>query len=637
MAVISIMEKMRILIADPDAQVLEGFRPALSEGWEPTGVGTGKAALAEVKERSYDVLVASVDLPDISGPELLNRIRKRFPKTARFILAAEDDRDRVLKRMLGAHQFIAKPVDPATLRSTLDRTRMLDGWMENPGVRDLVGRVRTVPSIPSLYLEVLDVLKSPNATAEEVGAIIAKDMAMTTKLLQVLNSAYFGFSRKITDPAEAVGLLGFSTVKSMVVAVKMLGQYDKSMPEYFSIDRLWRHSTEVARIAKKITIAETNDRGMADTAYTAGLLHDVGKVFLASNFGEQYEGVQSLALKQNVSLWEVEKEVFGASHGEISAYLLGLWGMPLDLIEAAAYHHCPRGDKETGFTPQTAVHVANVFEHVLNADEDAAYPHEIDALYLEELGLSDRIADWRKAAGLESTGDSEPADDTEPADDLALADDSESVDVVPQPVKPEECDTGPAPGGANDVESDEMAKHEATAFPRKHRRLYLGAAAAVMLFLVGTIAGYLLSSSTEGGVVLSDADQDSGRDMTMTDAPTGVSGLETRPADPEEPFLEVARVDEPSVEASSSGQWAEISDEQSVTAGDGEGPSSPDLRLQVIYYSQDRPAAVINGQVVYIDDIVAGARVVEINRLDVLLEFEDRRIRLQIIAPVLNP
>ena len=115
-------------------------------------------------------------------------------------------------------------------------------------MRELIGRIRAFPkAIPSLYVEVVNALKSPSTTTEDIGTIIAKDMAMTTKLVQVLNSAYFGLSRTITEPTEAVGILGFDTVKSLIMTIKILSQYDKVKPVYFSIDNIWRHSTNVAR------------------------------------------------------------------------------------------------------------------------------------------------------------------------------------------------------------------------------------------------------------------------------------------------------------------------------------------------------------------------------------------------------
>ena len=316
----------RILLADADAQTFDTFQQALGEEWKVQAVANGTAALVEMEKAPADVVVANLDLAELDGGELLNRIQGIYPKAIRFVLAHESDRERTIKQVLGAHQFLGKPLEPDALKNSIEGACALENWVPRNSIRELVRRIRTLPTMPTLYQEVITLLKSPDATTAQVGAIIAKDMSMTTKLLQVLNSAWFGASRKISDPAEAVGMLGFETVSSMVMTIKLLSQYDKVKPVYFSIDRLWKHSTEVARNAKQIALMHTNDRALAEAAFTGGLLHDLGKVVLASNFDEQYRGAQSLATKQNLPPWEVEKGNFRRNprrNRRVSARTLG--------------------------------------------------------------------------------------------------------------------------------------------------------------------------------------------------------------------------------------------------------------------------------------------------------------------------
>ncbi len=391
------MHKKRILLADADSQALGEFQQALGEAWDVILVPNGTAALLEMEMRPCDVVVADLDLGEIDGADLLNHIQTNYPKAIRFILAREADRERMVKQVLGTHQFLGKPLESSVLRNSIEGAVALESWIPKTSIRELIGRIRTLPTIPTLYLEVQSVLRSPDATTDQVGALIAKDMAMTTKLLQVLNSACFGLSRKITSPTEAVGILGFETVSSMVMAIKLLNSYDKVKPVYFSIDRLWRHSTEVARSAKQIALWQTDDTALAEMAFTAGLMHDIGKVVLASNFDEQYRGAQSLARKQELPLCEVEKEIFGATHGEIGAYLLGLWGMPVDLLEVAALHHQPTRSINKNFTALTAVHVANALEREITPDPEGFTVSKLDEAYLAEVGVLDRVADWRAA------------------------------------------------------------------------------------------------------------------------------------------------------------------------------------------------------------------------------------------------
>ena len=336
------MGNKRILIANADPPTLAEYGRALEKVWTVKLVAGPEAALAEMASHPFEVVVADCALPEANqGVELLDRIHAEFPKTIRILLAGELDKEHRMADVEGSHLILTKPCDTDTLQSAIERALAIDLWLANDSLRELVARLRTFPIVPSLYLEVINALKSPHVTTAEVGGIIAKDMAMMTKLLQVTNSACFGLPRKISDPVEAVGILGFETVKSMVITLKLLSQYDKVKPVYFSIDRLWRHSTEVARISRRLAFTQQDDPTLAESAFTAGLMHDLGKLVLAANFDEQYSGAQTLARRQQIPLWEVEKQIFGASHGEIGAYLLGLWGMPLDLVEAAALHHNP--------------------------------------------------------------------------------------------------------------------------------------------------------------------------------------------------------------------------------------------------------------------------------------------------------
>src|SRR5581483_1860228 len=183
------MSEKRILIAVANSGAREEFCQAFKEQWQVTQAANGTAALAEMEKQACDVLVADLDLPEVDGAELLNQTRKKYPNTILFILAADADKERVMKNVLGAHQFLTKPCDKDTLKSAIERALALDGWIANSKMRELVARIRTFPTVPSLYLEILTALKSPDSTTEQIGAIIAKDMAMMTKLLQVLNSA----------------------------------------------------------------------------------------------------------------------------------------------------------------------------------------------------------------------------------------------------------------------------------------------------------------------------------------------------------------------------------------------------------------------------------------------------------------
>lgn len=390
------MAENRILIADADPKAWEEFRQALGDSWNVVGAPTYTAALEAVQKQHFNVVVANIELPEYGGAELLSRIRTIHPDALRFIAANESLKEKVMGDVVSGNQFISIPYDRNRIKTSIGRSLATDYGMSS-GVRELVGRIRTFPTIPSLYLEVVNALQSSSVTTAEIGALIAKDMAMTTKLVQVLNSAYFGLPRTITDPTEAVGILGFDTTKSLIMTVKLLSQYDKVKPVYFSIDNIWKHSTAVARGAKVISLLETGSTDFSATAYTAGLMHDLGKVILAANFDTQYHAAHDLARKQNLPLWTVEKDIFGATHGEIGAYMQATWGMPEEVVRAAAMHHSPQRANDKNFSALTAVHVANALEYEGNVETDGLPVSTVEMEYLEQLGLQNKLNTWRDA------------------------------------------------------------------------------------------------------------------------------------------------------------------------------------------------------------------------------------------------
>jgi HD-like signal output (HDOD) protein len=594
------MAEKRILIAVADSEAREELRQAFGEQWQVTLAANGTAAVAEMEKQPCDVLVADLDLPEIDGAELLNQTRKKHPNAILFILAADADKERVMKNVLGAHQFLTKPCDKTTLKIAIQRALALDGLLANNKMRELVARIRTFPTVPSLFLEVLNALKSPDSTTEQIGAIIAKDMAMMTKLLQVLNSACFGLPRRITDPAEAVGILGFEAVKSMVMTIKLLNQYDKIKPVYFSIDRLWRHSTDVARNAKQLVLRQTDDRALAETAFTAGLMHDLGKIVLAANFDEQYRGAQSLARKQQLPFCEVEREFFGATHGEIGAYLLGLWGMPLDLLEVAALHHQPSRSINKGFTVLTAVHVANALEYELHPDKDGAIVSKVDEAYLADIGMLDRLSVWRDIVFKRDTG--KPETKAKPESKAKVAATAKAAVKATMEVKPAPLPPAPAKPVVPKPAPVPVVVERIWLFTRT-QWIYAGVGTAFVVLLLAWLMTSLLSNKS---------------DKLDSEQPVVARAREAAP-NPAVPDLKPGN------------NGLDRTKAASVTNLAAPGKVMPqqllfsDLKLQGIFYSIAHPTAILNGKMVHPKDHLAGAEIVAIGPSSVTLEYQNQR------------
>jgi len=394
------MKKRTILFVDDEKNVLQGIRRmfrGMRDSWEMSFAESGPEALDILSKNKMDVIVSDMRMPGMDGAALLTEVLNRFPEVIRIVLSGHSDIEMVVKSVLPAHQYLSKPCDPEKLKSVVERALKLKEVIGNESVKTLVSQIKSLPTVPKLYQEVVEELKSEDASLQKVGELISKDVGMSAKILKLVNSSFFGFCRHISSPGQAVTLLGIDVIKSLILSVHIFSIFDSKKVPNFSLEMLWEHSIATAGIAKKIAEAENRDKEVAEDSFIAGLLHDVGKLVLATVFTERYNEILDRVRKENRLVWEVEHEMLGTSHAEIGAYLMGLWGMPDRIIEAIAFHHAPyTPDKE--FRVLTAVHAANVIEHEQNIiHEEYARPQSyVD--YLKTLGLLHQIPVWKAAA-----------------------------------------------------------------------------------------------------------------------------------------------------------------------------------------------------------------------------------------------
>ena len=393
--------KKRILFVDDETMLLDLYKLVFeheADQWSINFAPGGKEALELMDEEPVDVLVSDMRMPGMSGAELVQETMKRHPKTSRLIMSGYADSEQIAQCLGATHQFIAKPFELSVLRGTIGRVCALDAWLMDDTLRTLVAQMRSLPSLPSLYFRIMDALGSPDSSIEQIGGIIASDPSMTAKILQLVNSAFFGIARRISNPVEAVQFLGVGRVRSLVLSLHVFSCFDQVNLRNFSIDRVWKHSMSTGLVAQKIARLQKMDRAFMDETYVAGMLHDIGKVMLASSLPELYGKAVALATEQKIPLVEAERETFGITHAQVGAYLLGLWGLPITIVEAVAFHHDPQEGAMKSFSPLTAVHVASALERQLSDPQAEAEGTAIDLEYLAELGLDDRLDDWREAA-----------------------------------------------------------------------------------------------------------------------------------------------------------------------------------------------------------------------------------------------
>lgn len=389
----------RILFVDDEPRILEGLQRMLRSQrreWEMVFATGGSAALTEVESSTFDVIVTDMRMPGMDGASLLSHVQERSPATVRMVLSGQMDPEAAARAVQFAHQFLAKPCSAEVLKPTIERACQLRDLLQDERVLNTVGQVDALPAVPRIYAALVEMLTRSDASPEEVAKVLEQDVGMSAKVLQLVNSSFFGVSRHVSNLRVAVSLLGTNMIQSLVLSTEAFrGFRGDGDLDGFSVDALHHHSLAVANLAIRLL----DDRSLAENAYVAGMLHDVGKLVLADHLPAEFKRANAAAREQRVPLHEVEPEFLGVTHAEIGAYLLGLWNLPFPIVEAVAHHHAPGRVSHGSFDLLAAVHVANALVHETNdvPGSDDAFAC-LDEDYLEALGVIEQLPLWRALA-----------------------------------------------------------------------------------------------------------------------------------------------------------------------------------------------------------------------------------------------
>jgi putative nucleotidyltransferase with HDIG domain len=387
---------IRLLFVDDEAAVLEGLENRLArmrKRWAMTFAVGPEQALSCLERERFDVIVSDMRMPGMDGAELLAVVRERYGHMVRLILSGQTSKDAILRVLPIAHQVLSKPCEIEVLAAAVERACALRGLLDDSAVRQLAAKADGVPAAPALHQALTRALGSEHTGLAEVGAIIEQDPSMTARLLQIVNSAYFSFGRTLSRAGEAVAYLGFDAVRGLVLSIELFGRLERDAAFGVDVGALQHHSLLVARIATGL-VEDESQRGVA---FSAAVLHDVGKLILASAPFDYYRPVRSLSLSEDIPEEVAERRLHGHTHAEVGAYLLAIWGLPYPIVEAVAHHHQPMRAVERGFGAIAAVHVAGALADELSRGAEHRRSAGIDPGLIEKFGR-ERIAACREAA-----------------------------------------------------------------------------------------------------------------------------------------------------------------------------------------------------------------------------------------------
>jgi len=393
--------KKRILFIGEDQALCQDFLarcPEPESAWTVQHVRTEEEALALCHQQTITAVVADVNLQGKSGTELLDAFMRRQPKALRIVVSDLGDVESTMKCIGHAHHHVLKPCSAQTLLHTLEQALAQEAWLPSEPLQGLIAQMRQVPSPLKAYSQIVEEMKSPTCSLEKIGKLIERDPAVAAKVLQLANSAVFGRELNVVNPVEAISYIGLETTKAVILLAHTFSSFDNLKLLHFSIEDLWRHSVEVGRMARRVAELESATEDVAEQAFVAGLLHDIGKLLFAANHAGLFGKVLRLTREQHCNLWEAEAQILpGMGHAELGATVLGIWGLPKSVTQAVALHHCPWRRCDNAFSPIAAVHVANILDHEHNPDPTIILPSQINTSYLKDLGLDRRVEVWQRA------------------------------------------------------------------------------------------------------------------------------------------------------------------------------------------------------------------------------------------------
>ena len=387
-----------LLLVDDQREILNALRRSLMQeldDWDIYTASGGVEALEMMNGIAFDVVITDIKMPEMNGVEFLETAALKHPATLRFVLSGYTERDLIYKTIGNVHQFLSKPIDTTVLVRTLERAISLRSLLNNEDMRHLAAGLKGLPSFPEIYQELMDALCATNVSLSEVSEIVQHDVGLTARVMHLVNSSFFGRSMYVSGPAHAVSLLGTEVMKGLVVSSYVFTMFDQHMPDTFDMRSFENHCVQVGTLAKRIAEEESGDQLVIDDAYTAGLLHEVGRLLIAVQTPHVFDQVHQYAIEAGIPLHQAEADILEATHAEIGAYLLGLWGFRHSIVEAVAFQYRLDECADKGVSALTALHLADRLLEQASKSKTSLKKPAFNTRYLEGVGLLHRLEYWQ--------------------------------------------------------------------------------------------------------------------------------------------------------------------------------------------------------------------------------------------------
>jgi HD-like signal output (HDOD) protein len=393
------MKQLKVIFVDDQKVLLHAVQRVIRKSaktWIVHYFDHASCALSWMQEHPVDVVVSDMRMPGMDGVEFLTLVKQRFPNVIRFILSGYSGSDHTLEAVKVAHQFFVKPFSTKSLVEALELTHSLYKRIRNPGLQSIIAAIDRVPTPRRVFYEINEAIHHPHTRLDDIAAIIERDTGISCKILQLVNSAFFGQCQQVMDVRQAVGILGLEIIKSLVLVVGIASDHKEVLKGLISVDLFSAHSMEVAKhcqwMGKELGYSTLDQ----NTLFTIGLLHDVGRLILIKSYAELYteNGWQEDPYATQLHISQIEQ--LANDHAGIGAALIALWGLPPKIANTVAFYPTPELATHDDLHFCRLLHIADTISNAKRNHPGipVSGPHKTSIDNLKEVGAMFPIEDW---------------------------------------------------------------------------------------------------------------------------------------------------------------------------------------------------------------------------------------------------
>jgi HD-like signal output (HDOD) protein/CheY-like chemotaxis protein len=367
-----------LLVVDDDskfAQSISEHDSIAREGWSARIARDSKEALDLLSKSRSDIVIAKLNLPGDSGDILLSHAKREHPNALRFLLIDPSDKSSVQKGTGLAHMYLKTPIDPGELIKSVSIVLHTQLRIRRKEVVDIIRDTKELHINTQPMQELLKTTDNPNCSLEDLMPVISKHPTAVATTLQVANTAFIGAGGHVDTIEQAIQMLGMDYVRNLAITELAKKQLELSPGMQEIANGVLKHCVETSRCGSHMRQFGVSAK-QAQTLSSITLLHDLGKLVLLANKGEDYADLMGRSIENNRPLWHLEQAIYQCDHASIGAFLFAVWGLPENIVRATAWHHEPVEFATNEFCYVNLLHFANCAAHI---------KHEVPFYYGDEL------------------------------------------------------------------------------------------------------------------------------------------------------------------------------------------------------------------------------------------------------------